>query len=236
MDIPRNKPKEIVWDREWVAMHMEFTIPGITDEGFLAELKTMMIEVAGERLYDYRAVDALIRYMETRGFTCEFSDESSGRAAVYRWLAETVKQQWEILRDATDKWRKSAPAVADPNLNDPVLIQKLRARAGVVVDVGAELTAEQEATIRLVISERRAAREAHAKQRDRDWERNYAEDSEARHGIDTWTGDKWWEREMTPEELIEYRTDRERIEKLRFEALVEKERERYRKQEMRKKR
>lgn len=55
-EIPRNKPKEIVWDREWVAMHTEFVIPGVEDAGFLAEFKLMMIEVAGERLYDYRAV------------------------------------------------------------------------------------------------------------------------------------------------------------------------------------
>lgn len=115
--------------------------------------------MAGERLYDYRAVDALVGYMETRGLNYEFSDGSSGRAALYRWLTETIKRQSEVLREATDKWRRSAPKPEDPNLNDPVLILKLRAIMGVDVAVGAELTNEQEATIRLKLLERREARE-----------------------------------------------------------------------------
>jgi hypothetical protein len=61
-----------------------------------------------------------------------------------------------------------------------------------------------------------------------------AEEDEATHGLDSYLGEKWWEAEMSPTELMEYRDAREVIEKQRYEALVEKERERYRQQEQRK--
>jgi len=77
-------------------------------------------------------------------------------------------------------------------------------------------------------AQRKAAREQRHRERLRALERKDAEAHEARHGIDTWLGDKWWEKEMTSDELILYREDRERIEKERFAALVDKERERYR--------
>lgn len=58
--------------------------------------------------------------------------------------------------------------------------------------------------------------------------RQHAEEYEATNGIGSYTGDKWWEREMNPAQLIEYRREREMIAKRSLEAMVEKERERYR--------
>jgi hypothetical protein len=95
---------------------------------------------------------------------------------------------------------------SDPNASDPELIRKLWARDGVVVNPGDELTEEQAAVLRRRLDERKAAREARMDQ----MMRKFLPDSE-----------------LTAEELAARRAEQERIDKERYEALVEKERARY---------
>lgn len=123
----------------------------------------------------------------------------------------------------------------DPNSSDPAVVINidLGKIVGDLLKTPIPKDPEERAKF---FADRNAAREMRKKERERQWERERAEAYEVKNGINTWAGDKWWEREMDAIGLIEYRTGRELIEKARFEALVEKERGRYREREERKKR
>ncbi len=123
----------------------------------------------------------------------------------------------------------------DPNAGDPTVVINIDLDKIVGDLLKTPIPKDPEERARF-FADRKASREMRKNERERQWERERAEDYEAKNGIDTWTGDKWWEREMDAIELIEYRSGREVLEKARFEALVEKERERYRGREERKKR
>lgn len=109
--IPREKPEHITWATEWVAMHMDFHFPEVTDAAFLAAFKKVMIEVAAHRLYDYRAAEQVEEYLIAGGHPCEnmakkASDEGHTR---YSKIKEFIEDQMDILHGAADKWRGFDP-------------------------------------------------------------------------------------------------------------------------------
>lgn len=59
-----------MWEAEWVAMHTNFRFPEVTDAGFLVAFKKVMIEVAGNRLYDYRAAEQVDELLDSMGLSC----------------------------------------------------------------------------------------------------------------------------------------------------------------------
>lgn len=65
---------------EWVAQRMDAIVEGVTDPGYLMEVKATVIEILGDRLYDYRGRDRLRDYLKARGYSPEsgFPDNPGG--------------------------------------------------------------------------------------------------------------------------------------------------------------
>jgi hypothetical protein len=84
MTIPENKPDEMCIT-EWAAIHMDFHFPEVTDADFLSVFKRVMIEVAGNRLYDYRAAEQIEEYLHSGGHCCVYGEGSRCRR-IYKIL------------------------------------------------------------------------------------------------------------------------------------------------------
>jgi hypothetical protein len=141
IEIPRNKPERML-DAEWVAMHLEFREPNVSNAEYLAELKAILIESAGGRL---PLPDARIRlrdYLRASGYTPSkgFPDDAPGK-----WIPVasgsiddlisperldwTLKHQMEVLYGARDKY-----AGNDPHRLDSFPGWMLMKRAGANAD------------------------------------------------------------------------------------------------------
>lgn len=108
--IPRDKPKN-VWDAEWVAMHMDFHFPEVTDAVFLAAFKNVMIEVAGDRLYDYRAAEQVEESLVAGGHSCPNMEKQAAAEGFSRYskIKDFIRLQMDVLRGAGDKWSGHDP-------------------------------------------------------------------------------------------------------------------------------
>lgn len=113
--IPRDKPSDITWDTEWVAMHTDFQFPEVTDAGFLAAFKKVMIEVAGNRLYDYRAAEEVEALLIAGGHACPIMEKQAASEGFTRYskIKEHIRLQMDLLQGAADQWRGPTPATVD---------------------------------------------------------------------------------------------------------------------------
>jgi hypothetical protein len=116
MEIPRDKPREML-DAEWVARHRTVTDPVVTSPMFLAELKSIMIELAGWRLTHEPARVRLKLFLESCGYTpgIGFPDESPGTWSpvipgfendllCFDRLDWTITHQTAVLYGARDRY------------------------------------------------------------------------------------------------------------------------------------
>ncbi len=130
--IPRDKPKD-VWDSEWVAMHANFRFPEVTDAGFLAAFKKVMIEVAGDRLYDYRAAEQVDALLIAGGHSCPIMEQEAAAEGFsrYKKIRDFIRSEMESLQAATNEWRER---IGEEEFNDdsvldgvdPALIERLK--------------------------------------------------------------------------------------------------------------
>lgn len=105
--IPRDKPQAITWDTEWVAMHTDFQFPEVTDVSFLAEFKKVMIEVAGNRMYDYRAAEQVEGCLVTSGIACPEMEKAAAAEGFTRYakIKDYIRLQMDVLHGAAHKWQ-----------------------------------------------------------------------------------------------------------------------------------
>ena len=108
--IPRDRPKD-VRDAEWVAMHMGFQFPEVTDAGFLEAFKKVMIEVAGDRLYDYRAAEQVEACLVAGGYSCPIMEKEAAAEGFSRYskIKDFIRLQMDVLRGAAAKWQGDDP-------------------------------------------------------------------------------------------------------------------------------
>jgi hypothetical protein len=108
---PRDQP-EGMWNTEWVAMHTGFYFPEITDADFLAAFKKVMIEVAGNRLYDYRAAEQLEDYLVSGGHSRPNMAKEAAAEGFSRCskIKDFIRLQMDVLHGAVDKWAGHDPA------------------------------------------------------------------------------------------------------------------------------
>jgi hypothetical protein len=110
MQISRDKP-ENVGAIEWVAIHTDFHFPEVTDASFNEEFKRVMIEVAGDRLCDYRAAEQLEKHLASCGISCqrlEAEAATEGFSRTYK-IKDYIRLQMEVLYGAADQWRGHDP-------------------------------------------------------------------------------------------------------------------------------
>lgn len=129
--IPRDKPKEL-WDVEWVAMHTDFHFPEVTDAGFLAEFKKLMIEVAGDRLYDYQAAEQVEACLILGRHSCPTMEKEAEVEGFTRCkkIKDFIVLQVDVLCDAAEKWRASSDLGKHTKMDfSDLLAQELRVNA-----------------------------------------------------------------------------------------------------------
>ena len=110
-EIPKDKPKDIIWDAEWAARHMDFRFPEVTDSEFLAAFKKVMIEVSGDRMYDYRAAEQVEEYLVAGGHTCPNMEKEAASEGFSRYskIKDFIRLQLDVVRGAASKWRGHDP-------------------------------------------------------------------------------------------------------------------------------
>ena len=110
MNIPRNKP-DGMWSTEWVAMHMAFHFPEVTDAGFLAAFKKVMIEVVGQRLYEYRAAEQVEERLVSGGHSCPSMEKEAAAEGLSRYskIKDFIRLQMDVLQGAAAKWQGHDP-------------------------------------------------------------------------------------------------------------------------------
>ena len=109
-DPPRNKP-EGMWNAEWAARHMDFRFPEITDVAFLAEFKKVMIEVAGDRLYDYRAAEQVEKCLVSGGHSCPSMEKEAAAEGFSRYskIKDFIRFQLDVVLGSASKWAGHDP-------------------------------------------------------------------------------------------------------------------------------
>jgi len=106
MEIPRNKPDE-VWAAEWVALHTDFALEGVVDGRFKAEFKATMIEIAGDRLYDYRGVERLLAFIQEG--SCAPMERFPPDHIGYGNLKAEIAHQTDLIQGAASRWSDLDP-------------------------------------------------------------------------------------------------------------------------------
>lgn len=125
MEIPRNKPEKML-DAEWVARHLEFKESTVCHVGFLAELKSTMIDLAS---WEIQIPDARLRlrdFLKRNGYTPQggFQDDPNGctwpvTPESFDDLLSHERLDWMVnhhscvLYGARDKFTGNEPQVLD---------------------------------------------------------------------------------------------------------------------------
>lgn len=112
--IPSSKPEGIS-DIEWVALHSEFDFPEVTEPAFLAAFKRLMVEVVGERLYDYRAAEQIEKLLVADNLSVPGMEAAASAEGVTRYskIMDLMDSKIQYRQGAAKKWKGHDPEQMD---------------------------------------------------------------------------------------------------------------------------
>ena len=92
-------------------MHTAFQFPEVESAEFLAEFKTLMVEVAGDRAYEYRAAEKVEKLLVEFGLSIPSMEKAAAEQGFKRYsqILKYIELQMEILRGAASQWKGRDP-------------------------------------------------------------------------------------------------------------------------------
>lgn len=108
--IPSSKPEGIS-DIEWVALHSEFDFPEVIKPAFLAAFKRLMVEVAGQQLYDYRAAEQVDKILVAENLSVPGMEAAASAEGVTRYskIMDLINAKIQHLQGSANKWKGHDP-------------------------------------------------------------------------------------------------------------------------------
>ena len=109
-------------------MHMNFHFPEVTDAYFLSVFKKVMIEVAGNRLYDYRAAEQVEEALIAGGHSCPCMEKEAAAEGFTRYskIKDFIRLQMDIVQSAAEKPLDYNPSFEMKSLLDRELLESYK--------------------------------------------------------------------------------------------------------------